>query len=344
MPLMLLRRFQRAGHKPIAVVGGATGMIGDPSGKSEERNLLSVDVLRGTWLASRRRCADFSTSTPGTTQAMLVNNFDWISRFSYLEFLRDVGKNFPVNVMLAKESVRARLERDDAGMSYTEFSYMLLQAYDFVYLNEHTLRAASRRQRPMGEHHRGHRPGAADAQRAALWPHLSAVDQERRRARWGRPRVARFGFRRRGPALTSSTNTGSTWTTPMRGSACGFLRSCRTKRSRSWTGSAGRPGRRDSQRRLAEELTRMVHGDAGLATARGRRRFFRRGDQKLSDHNSARFLPTCRARSCRAARLSAKGSHHRCARRIGIGKKQKRRPPHDRARGSVCQQPADRFD
>ncbi len=125
-----------------------------------------------------RQFLDFDA---GPTQAVLVNNYDWISRFSYVEFLRDVGKNFPVNVMLAKESVRARLERDDAGMSYTEFSYMLLQAYDFVYLNEHLqLRAASRRQRPVGQYHRRDRPGAADARRAALWPDLPAVDQERR--------------------------------------------------------------------------------------------------------------------------------------------------------------------
>ena len=113
LPLMMLRRFQRAGHRPIAVVGGATGMIGDPSGKSEERNLLSVEALR----AQRRRhassrCGGSSISTAGRTRPLLVNNFDWMGRFSYLEFLRDVGKNFPVNVMLAKDSVKSRLERD----------------------------------------------------------------------------------------------------------------------------------------------------------------------------------------------------------------------------------------
>src|SRR4029079_1214616 len=104
--------------------------------KSEERNLLSVDLLRANVSAlegQMRGFLDFS----GPAAAKLVNNFDWMSKFSYLEFLRDIGKNFPVNVMLAKDSVKARLERTDSGLSYTEFSYMLLQAYDFVYLNDH---------------------------------------------------------------------------------------------------------------------------------------------------------------------------------------------------------------
>ncbi len=137
MALMILRRFQRAGHRPIALVGGATGMIGDPSGKSEERNLLSLDVLAANVAgmeAQLRRFLDFDC---GKNSALLVNNYDWMTQFGYLEFLRDVGKHFPVNVMLTKESVRNRLEKTDAGLSYTEFSYMLLQAYDFVYLYDH---------------------------------------------------------------------------------------------------------------------------------------------------------------------------------------------------------------
>src|SRR5262245_57319896 len=137
MALMILRRFQRAGHRPIALVGGATGMIGDPSGKSEERNLLNKEVLNANVAAMQqqmRRFLDFDSGSP--TAALMVNNFDCMSRFSYLDFLRDVGKHFPVNVMLAKDSVKGRLDRE-SGISYTEFSYMLLQAYDFVYLNEH---------------------------------------------------------------------------------------------------------------------------------------------------------------------------------------------------------------
>jgi len=136
LPLMALRRFQRFGHRPIALVGGATGMIGDPSGKSEERVLLSPDVLAENvagMAAQMKRFLDFE----GTNAATLVNNYDWMSGWSYIHFLRDVGKNFPINVMLAKDSVKNRLQREDSGMSYTEFSYMLLQAYDFAYLNQH---------------------------------------------------------------------------------------------------------------------------------------------------------------------------------------------------------------
>ncbi|NLZ02573.1 MAG: tyrosine--tRNA ligase, partial [Pirellulaceae bacterium] len=137
MAVMVLRRFQRAGHRPIALVGGATGMIGDPSGKSEERRLLSVDQLRANQAGMEKQLRRFLDFDCGPTAALLVNNFDWMGRFGYLEFLRDIGKHFPVNVMLTKDSVKSRLGRDDTGLSYTEFSYMLLQAYDFVHLNEH---------------------------------------------------------------------------------------------------------------------------------------------------------------------------------------------------------------
>ncbi len=134
MAIMVLRRFQQAGHRPIALVGGATGMIGDPSGKSEERKLLALDELRHNVEAvaqQLRRFLDFDRQPNG---ALLLNNYDWMSRFSFLDFLREVGKHVPVNVMLTKDSVKARLEKSDSGLSYTEFSYMLLQAYDFVYL------------------------------------------------------------------------------------------------------------------------------------------------------------------------------------------------------------------
>ena len=142
MQLMMLRRFQKAGHRPIALVGGATGMIGDPSGKSEERNLLSAEQLQKNvdGVASQmRRFLDFGDHGSESAElagnnALLLNNFDWMQGYSYLEFLRDVGKSFPVGVMMGKESVRSRLE-SESGLSYTEFSYMLLQAYDFVHLS-----------------------------------------------------------------------------------------------------------------------------------------------------------------------------------------------------------------
>ncbi|MBL8855949.1 MAG: tyrosine--tRNA ligase [Planctomycetaceae bacterium] len=139
LPLLMLRRFQKSGHRPIALVGGATGSIGDPSGKSQERNLQSLEQIEANVVAIRGQMAgllDFSSDRHSTLgPALLVNNYDWISRFSYLDFLRDVGKNVPVNVMINKDSVKNRLENPDVGISYTEFSYMLLQAYDFVHLN-----------------------------------------------------------------------------------------------------------------------------------------------------------------------------------------------------------------
>ncbi|HSD90538.1 MAG TPA: tyrosine--tRNA ligase, partial [Kofleriaceae bacterium] len=134
VPTILLKRLQLAGHRPVIVVGGATGMIGDPSGKSDERNLLDDATLQ-TNLAGIRsqlsRLLDFESTATG---ALMTNNADWTRGIGYLEFLRDVGKHITVNYMLAKESVRARLEDREQGISYTEFSYMLLQAYDFVHL------------------------------------------------------------------------------------------------------------------------------------------------------------------------------------------------------------------
>ena len=134
VPLLGLRRFQLAGHHPIAVAGGATGSIGDPSGKSAERQLLTREVLGANVAAIElqlERLLDFETKT---NPARLVDNADWTGAVSYLAFLRDIGKHFSVNVMVAKESIRARMEDREAGISYTEFSYMLLQAFDFYHL------------------------------------------------------------------------------------------------------------------------------------------------------------------------------------------------------------------
>ncbi len=134
VPLLALRRFQLQGHRPIAVAGGATGSIGDPSGKTTERQLLGRDVLNGNIAGVKeqlRRVLDFETQT---NPARLVDNADWTVQVTYLDFLRDIGKHFSVNMMVAKESVRARMEDRDAGISYTEFSYMLLQAFDFQIL------------------------------------------------------------------------------------------------------------------------------------------------------------------------------------------------------------------
>lgn len=267
--LMILRRFQMAGHAPIALVGGATGMIGDPSGKSEERNLLSKDALAANVAAiavQMRRFLDFDS---GPRAARLVNNYDWMSGFSYLDFLRDIGKHFPVNVMLAKDSVKARLQRCDVGISYTEFSYMLLQAYDFVYLHDHY---DCRLQ-----------VGGSDQ-----WGNITAGIELGRRMR----SVELYGLTT--PLLTRSdgskmgkTESGSVWLSAGRTSPYQFYQywinvedadagKCLryfTDLSREEIGALDEtryrdPGKRESQRRLAEEVTRLVHGPEGLDRAR----------------------------------------------------------------------------
>lgn len=137
--VMMLRHFQRCGHKPMALVGGATGMIGDPSGKSQERNLLSEDTLRHNVeciKAQLARFLDFESDAPN--KAELVNNYDWMKDYTFLDFAREVGKHITVNYMMAKDSVQRRLNGEASdGLSFTEFTYQLLQGYDYLYLNTH---------------------------------------------------------------------------------------------------------------------------------------------------------------------------------------------------------------
>lgn len=277
MGLMTLRRFQRDGHRPIALVGGATGMIGDPSGKSEERNLLSLDVLRANVAATEAQMRSFLNFS-GRTAAVVVNNYDWMSGFGYLEFLRDVGKHFPVNVMLAKDSVKGRLERTDSGMSYTEFSYMLLQAYDFVYLAEkHDCRLQA---------------GGSDQ-----WGNITAGIDLARRFRGTQLHGITW------PLLTKSdgtkmgkTESGAVWLSAARtspyqfyqywinvedadaGKCLRFLTELPREEIEALDAArASNAGARESQRRLAEEITRLVHGESGLAAAReATERFFGR--------------------------------------------------------------------
>jgi len=268
IPLLLLRRFQKAGHKPIALVGGATGMIGDPSGKSEERNLMSTDVLRENVVAMRRQMQGLLDFESGPHAAVLVNNYDWMQRFSYLEFLRDIGKHVPVRMMQAKDSVKARLERDDVGISYTEFSYMLLQAYDFVYLNEH--------------HGCELQVGGSDQ-----WGNITAGIDLGRRLRG----VQLYGITC--PLLTKSdgskmgkTEKGTVWLSADKTSPYEFYQywvrvedadvgNCLrmlTELSHEEIEALDKlreeePHKRESQKRLAEEMTRLVHGDEGLKSA-----------------------------------------------------------------------------
>ena len=137
--VMMLRHFQRCGHKPLALIGGATGMIGDPSGKSQERNLLNEETLRHNVACIKKQLSKFlDFESDAENKAELVNNYDWMKGYSFLDFAREIGKHITVNYMMAKDSVQKRLNGEARdGLSFTEFTYQLLQGYDFLYLNQH---------------------------------------------------------------------------------------------------------------------------------------------------------------------------------------------------------------
>ncbi|MCP4193452.1 MAG: tyrosine--tRNA ligase [Planctomycetaceae bacterium] len=298
MPLLYLRRFQRAGHRPIALVGGATGMIGDPSGKSQERNLLSVDQLEHNVAGLRKQMQSFLDFDCGESSAVLINNFDWMKSFSYLEFLRDIGKNFPVNVMMNKDSVKGRLERSESGLSYTEFSYMLLQAYDFVHLHDQLDCQLQ--------------VGGSDQ-----WGNITAGIDLGRRMR----SVQLYGITC--PLLTKSdgskmgkTESGTIWLSPDRtspyefyqywynvadddaGKCLRFLTDLSQEEIEGLDQARdSEPQKRESQIRLAEELTKLVHGDSGLEIAiRAKDVLFGAEISQLSDEQLGQIfadVPSC---------------------------------------------------
>ncbi len=266
LQLMTLRRFQQAGHKTLALIGGATGMIGDPSGKSDERQLLNEEALQKNVDGLRKQMTQF-LDFDGDNPVQLVNNYDWMGKFGYLEFLRDVGKNFPVNVMMSKDSVKSRLN-SDAGISYTEFSYMLLQAYDFVHLNQ--------------SHGCELQVGGSDQ-----WGNITAgIDLGRRMHS-----VQLFGIT--SPLLTKSdgskmgkTESGAVWLAPERtspyefyqywfrvddedaGKCLRFLTDLTKDEIEALDAEREADAQaRASQKALAENLTRLVHGEEGLAIA-----------------------------------------------------------------------------
>ncbi len=154
LTVMGLARLQRLGHRPIALVGGGTGLIGDPSGKSLERSLLTFEQVEANAHGIRQQLERFLDFTPGRqNSALMPNNVEWLRPIGFLDFLRDVGKHFTVNYMMAKESVNRRLESEE-GISFTEFSYQLLQAYDYLVLHDRVrLHPADGGERSMGQHH-----------------------------------------------------------------------------------------------------------------------------------------------------------------------------------------------
>ena len=262
MPIMLLRHFQLAGHKPIVLMGGGTGLIGDPSGKRSERPLLSKEQIREHLQRQRDQMArllDFD----GPARALVLNNADWLVKQSLVDFLRDVGKHFSVNIMLQKESVKARL---DTGISYTEFSYMLLQAYDFLHL--------------LRERHCTIQVGGSDQ-----WGNITAGIDLIRRVEGGEahglvaPLVtmasgAKFGKTEAGaiyldPALTSPYKFYQFWYNVDDRDVESYLKLFtllpRLDIEAQMKSHKKDPSRREAQGKLAAEVTGMVHGKQALA-------------------------------------------------------------------------------
>jgi tyrosyl-tRNA synthetase len=268
LPLLALRRFQLAGHRPIVLIGGGTGLIGDPSGKTAERPLNAADQVWAWAERLKRQAAQFLDFHDRSAGARLLDNFTWLSRLDVITFLRDIGKEFPVGAMLAKESVRSRMGRADIGLSYTEFSYQILQAYDFLELwrtEQCTVQI-----------------GGADQ-----WGNITAGIELIRRKTGG----AAFGLTL--PLVTKSdggkfgkTEAGTVWLDPAKTSAYEMYQfwlntaDADVERFLKYftflslddiaelsEATARAPEKRAAQRVLAREVTRLVHGDAGLREA-----------------------------------------------------------------------------
>jgi tyrosyl-tRNA synthetase len=271
VPILLLVHFQKAGHKPIALVGGATGMVGDPSGKSEERNLLSEEDLAKNVSgvkAQLEKFLDFNPSLPNAAE--MANNYDWFKNISFIEFLRDTGKHITVNYMMAKDSVKKRIE-GDTGISYTEFAYQLMQGYDFYWLYQHKNCKLQM--------------GGSDQ-----WGNMTTGTELIRRKAGGEA----FVFTN--PLITKAdggkfgkTESGNVWLDAAKTSPYQFYQfwlNASDDDAKKWiriftflskdeieqieSSHEADPGKRHLQKKLAEEITQFVHGreelDAAIAT------------------------------------------------------------------------------
>ena len=268
VPLLLLRRFQQAGHRPVVIAGGGTGMIGDPSGKDAERQLLSLEQIEANVNGQRaiyERLLDFT----GPNAAIVLNNADWLKNIGYLEMLRDVGKYFSINMMIQKDSVRDRLQNREQGISYTEFSYMLLQAYDFLHLWDHhsvTLQVC-------GSDQWGNVVGGIDLIRRTHQAEAFGLTA---------PLVTKADGTKFG-----KTETGAIWLHESRTSAYGFYQFwlntpdadvikylkiftflSREEIERLSVEHEANASGRAAHKALAEQVTELLHGAAGLAHAK----------------------------------------------------------------------------
>lgn len=268
--VMMLKHFQRAGHKPIALVGGATGMIGDPSMKSQERKLLDEETLRHNQEAIKRQLAkflDFDSDAPNAAE--LVNNYDWMKNFSFLDFIRDVGKHITVNYMMAKDSVKKRLAGDSQqGMSFTEFSYQLVQGYDFLTL----YRDKNCRLQLGGSDQWGNITTGTELIRRTLGGEAYALTCPLITKADG----GKFGKTESGnvwldPRYTSPYKFYQFWLNVSDADAEKYIKIftelTREEIEALVAEQAADPGRRPLQKRLAKEITTMVHSEADWQAA-----------------------------------------------------------------------------
>jgi tyrosyl-tRNA synthetase len=268
IPIMALSWIQRCGHRPIAIAGGGTGLIGDPSGKSKERNLITIEAVRENIEGVRPQLAHFLDFDCGENSAILVNNYDWLSTFSFLDVLRDVGKHFSINSLIAREYVKSRLEDPDKSISYTEFSYVLLQAMDFRHLYE----TYGCRLQMGGNDQQGNLIAGADYVRKTTGGEVFGLTQPLLLTSAG----TKFG----------KTEDGAVWLDSKRTSPYRFYQFWINADDRdverllklftflplpeiaSVMAEHGKdPGARVAQRRLAFEATRIVHGEETVRSA-----------------------------------------------------------------------------
>lgn len=269
VPMMQLARWQRFGHTPIALAGGGTGMIGDPSGRSTERNLLSLDVIDYNVGEIRKQLAGILDFEVKSNPAQMVNNADWLRPLMLVDFLRDTGKHFTINYMLAKDSVKSRLDREDSGMSFTEFSYMLLQAYDYQHLFD-TMNCVLQ-------------AGGSDQ-----WGNIVAGVELIRRTRGERAHALVYPLitNADGSKFGKTAEGTSVWLSPEYTSPYRFYQFWFNiddadvgtyLKYYTWLDQRqiaeleqkvfDQPEQREAQRTLAREVTRMIHGETALARA-----------------------------------------------------------------------------
>ncbi len=268
VPLLALRRFQLAGHKPILLVGGATGMIGDPGGRSTERELKSVREVQDFVIKIRQQASAFLDFDCGENSAIVVDNAEWTEKLTVIDFLRDIGKHFSVNAMIQKEAVRRRLEDESQGISYTEFSYMILQSYDFVVLNQRydcTIQMG-------GSDQWGNITSGMDLIRRMNGRHAHAITY---------PLITNADGTKFGKSMGNAVWLDRQKTSPYR--FFQFWRNCADadvmhylkiftfleaeELSRLAAVHAQDPGLQVAHKALAEAVTRLVHGEEGLTAA-----------------------------------------------------------------------------